>query len=700
MQGIIKSLSFTFLLLFSVKTFGACASSPVAPSCAPNTLTYCCGFGITNVTFNTINQNSNDGVDGYMDSTCVQTNVLEGQTYMLSIQSSASSTQNYAAWIDFNNDGVLDDVTERVFTSSSQMNASGNVIIPIGATLNTPLRMRVSADYDFSAAPTPCTDLDFGQAEDYGIIITSNPNPPIPVFTGSPTTTCSGIVCFTDQSLNVPTGWLWNFGDGNTSFQQNPCHTYVTDGTYTVTLTVTNTNGGNTDSIVNYITVNTAGQVTPATCSPSTLAYCCDYGIYEVVFNTINNTSSDGSEGYQDFSCSHSTSISEGNSYLLSIETSPSNPQDTRAWIDFNNDGTFNNTNELVLDAPSTSNPSQNILIPGGAVLNTPLRMRISSDVVGATQSACDDNNLGQTEDYGIIIQPNTSPPSGNFTGTPTTTCSDTVCFTDLSTGTPNGWLWYFGDGDTSTLQNPCHYYAATGFFTVSLVTTNAFGQDSIAFINYINIDCSNLTMPTNSSITVSSCTGNLRDDGGNGNYSNNTDGTVVISPAGASQVSLFFWTFDFVSSSPGDTLFVYDGPSTASPLIIALTGNAFPPPINSTGGSLTVRQKTNNFITDPGFDLFWSCTVDVQELKVGDEDILIYPNPAVDFINVEAINNTALQINEISISSPLGQMVLVNKVDISSNHIKINISSLSKGIYFLNLIGEKETITKKINVL
>ena len=43
-----------------------------------------------------------------MDSTCVQTTVLEGQTYTLSIQSSASSTKNFAAWIDFNNDGTLE----------------------------------------------------------------------------------------------------------------------------------------------------------------------------------------------------------------------------------------------------------------------------------------------------------------------------------------------------------------------------------------------------------------------------------------------------------------------------------------------------------------------------------------------------------------------------------------------------------------
>ncbi|MBL4593457.1 MAG: T9SS type A sorting domain-containing protein [Flavobacteriales bacterium] len=392
-------------LLLGMKNNFACGSAPLATSCIPNTLSYCCGFGILNVTFNTINNTTNDGIDGYTDSSCVQTTVFEGQNYTLSIQSTASSTQNYAAWIDFNNDGILNDVSERVFTSSSQFNTSGVVNIPIGAVLNTPLRMRVSADYDLSAPPTSCGDLDYGQAEDYAVIMNANPNPPTPVFIASPTTTCNGVVCFTDQSLNVPTGWLWNFGDGNTSFLQSPCHTYTVDGVYTVSLTVTNGNGGNIDSIVNYITVNTANQMITASCTPATSAYCCGYGIYQVDFNTISNSTVDGVEGYKDFSCTNTTTVIEANNYFLSINTGASNPQDTRVWIDFNNDGIFNNTNELVMDKPNSYNPSQNVLIPLGAVYSVPLRMRVSSDVVGVNQSSCDANDFGQTEDYGVIVQ-------------------------------------------------------------------------------------------------------------------------------------------------------------------------------------------------------------------------------------------------------------------------------------------------------
>jgi len=53
-------------------------------------------------------------------------------------------------------------------------------------------------------------------------------------------------VNFTDQSEGVIESWLWDFGDGETSFEQNPVHTYEVPGAYHVTLTVTNPHGSDT----------------------------------------------------------------------------------------------------------------------------------------------------------------------------------------------------------------------------------------------------------------------------------------------------------------------------------------------------------------------------------------------------------------------------------------------------------------------
>ena len=68
--------------------------------------------------------------------------------------------------------------------------------------------------------------------------------------------------------------------------------------------------------------------------------------------------------------------------------------------------------------------------------------------------------------------------PRANFTATPVTgTAPLAVRFTDTSTGSPTSWAWSFGDGQTSTLRNPNHTYAAAGTYTVSLTVSNAAGQ-------------------------------------------------------------------------------------------------------------------------------------------------------------------------------------------------------------------------------
>lgn len=84
--------------------------------------------------------------------------------------------------------------------------------------------------------------------------LASNPVP-VAAFAADKTTSCTGVIQFTDQSTGIPTSWAWNFGDGTTSTQQSPSHTYTTNGTYTVTLTATNANGADGETKSNYVTV-------------------------------------------------------------------------------------------------------------------------------------------------------------------------------------------------------------------------------------------------------------------------------------------------------------------------------------------------------------------------------------------------------------------------------------------------------------
>ncbi len=73
-------------------------------------------------------------------------------------------------------------------------------------------------------------------------------------------------VAFSDMSPGQPTTWLWDFGDGTTSNQQNPSHTYTSVGSHTVSLTVSN-NGQHTATRSNYIYIDTI--TTTITSSPA-----------------------------------------------------------------------------------------------------------------------------------------------------------------------------------------------------------------------------------------------------------------------------------------------------------------------------------------------------------------------------------------------------------------------------------------------
>ena len=122
------------------------------------------------------------------------------------------------------------------------------------------------------------------------ININGNPSliPPTSDFNSSSTNLCVGdIVNFTDLSTPNINSWLWDFGDGNTSTQQNPSHTYTSAGNFSVSLTVNNTVGSNSTTKTNYITINnidqaTIGNIDPVciTNSPITLTSSNSNGVW------------------------------------------------------------------------------------------------------------------------------------------------------------------------------------------------------------------------------------------------------------------------------------------------------------------------------------------------------------------------------------------------------------------------------------
>ena len=105
-----------------------------------------------------------------------------------------------------------------------------------------------------------------------GYSVNYTPITPVANFTADNTTGSDSLtVKFTDTSANYPTSWLWDFGDGTTSTEQNPTHTYSAPGVYTVKLTASNLAGNDTMTKTSYITVlksNVYVQITPSKTNP------------------------------------------------------------------------------------------------------------------------------------------------------------------------------------------------------------------------------------------------------------------------------------------------------------------------------------------------------------------------------------------------------------------------------------------------
>lgn len=168
----------------------AVGNVPIAANCQPASMSNTSvdyNIGPSNVFLDSIQYYSNGYLVSssndnsfYYDHTqeCAfptHTSLIAGDTYHLSV-STQTNAQYVKAFIDYNNDGTFSAATETVMSVNSSVGDTTytvSVVPPATATTNTPLRMRVIADFN-NPSITPCGNLDYGQAEDFSVTILPN----------------------------------------------------------------------------------------------------------------------------------------------------------------------------------------------------------------------------------------------------------------------------------------------------------------------------------------------------------------------------------------------------------------------------------------------------------------------------------------------------------------------------------------------
>lgn len=196
--------------------------------------------------------------------------------------------------------------------------------------------------------------------------------------------------------------------------------------------------------------------------------------------------------------------------------------------------------------------------------------------------------------------------PKANFVANETSICKGkTINFTDKSSPTATGWQWLFPGGNpaTSSLQNPTVQYKTSGSFSVTLIASNANGNDTLVFQNYIEVK----KQPTATLNAIGStifCTGGsvvLNANTGNGYlYQWKRDGKVISGAVSSS----------FTAVSSGNYMAIVtnsDGCSKASNAVL-VTGPpaaaivAAGPLTFCAGDSVVLNAATNG----SGFSYQW----------------------------------------------------------------------------------------------
>ncbi|MDO7874124.1 GEVED domain-containing protein [Hymenobacter sp. ASUV-10] len=443
-------------------------------NCYCNVISTGTGEYIKGVTFpgtsgftNTTGANSTNGYGDFTGNAALTTTLNQGATYLNGVSITARVNSNGAQggmWIDYNHSGTFE-TTEYISLGGANLPSRDETLattltVPNSA-LTGPTRVRVRWRNGTIGAGEACVTntaagcvngcVWYGETEDYLITIAAPATctaPPSSVVAAASTANACANSSFTLSTSSIPT----TIGGYTFQWQSSPAGagtftniSGATTQTYTVNNQATATDYqlvvscqfGGTPVTSNIVAVG-QNAFDQCYCAVSHTSGCTNYGsISNVSIGTLNNTSGcTAAPGYVVYPVgTATTNLNAGTSATLTLTiANPGSGYRYAVWIDFNQNGTFENSEYVANSLNSTTGlRTATIVIPAGALAGpTRMRVRTKAGIAGygdfGDGDACSAQFDGETEDYTVTIVAPTpcagTPPTATAAASASTVCT------------------------------------------------------------------------------------------------------------------------------------------------------------------------------------------------------------------------------------------------------------------------------------
>lgn len=470
-------------------------------------------------------------------------------------------------------------------------------------------------------------------------------------------------VTFNNTTQNA-TGYEWDFGDGNTSNDENPEHTYSQDGTYEVTLTATNGCGS----------VTTNGQFTVATPPTASFSAASTKGCAPFEVQFLNESSENAATFAWEFPGGTPSTSSEENPVVT--YNSPGSYNVTLTVSNVSGSDVYELSNYVTVEA--LPNAGFNTVVNNSTVLFTNTSIGADSYLWdfgdGTTSIEQNPSHDYATEDAFTVILIATNDcgsvtveklvvvaseqPVAAFQANETVGCAPFIVqFENLSSANATTFEWTFPGGSpaTSTEENPEVKYELPGVYNVTLVASNGLGDDSFTENAYITV---------NGTPSVS--------------FTYIDNGGTLIFTNGSSNASGYEWDFgDGTTSTEENPEHTYTSNGEYEVTLNAMNECGF------SSSTQSIMVVVNGLDEIPGITAF-----------------NVFPNPNSGHFSM-TLQGQAQNMLEISFTNVLGQRLMYEKVDFRSGSLskQFAFGYLSAGVYILQVKSGENAIFRKIVV-